>query len=55
MSTQDQINKERDRKIAQNEEQRQMAGTIRVSGWAIFFAIVAGVIVFLVGWAWLHR
>ena len=38
-------NKERNREIAHNEEVRQTTGDIRVSGWAIVFAIIIAVIV----------
>jgi len=55
MSSSDQENKQRDRKIAQNEAERQIIGDIRVSGWAIAFAIIAGVIVVGIVWAWLNR
>ena len=37
--------KERNREIAHNEEVRQTTGDIRVSVWAIVFAIIIGVIV----------
>ena len=55
MSTQGENDKERNQTIARNEEQRQVTGDIRVSAWTIVFAIIAGVIVFFIGWAWLHR
>ena len=55
MSSSDQENKQRDRKIAANEAERQMIGDIRVSGWAIAFAIIIGVIAVAVVWAWLKR
>jgi hypothetical protein len=48
-------NKERNRQIARNEEQRQTVGAVRVSGWAIVFAVIIGVIAFSMGWAWLNR
>jgi Flp pilus assembly protein TadB len=47
--------KERDREIAKNEAERQTTGDIRVSGWTIVFAIIAGCIVFGIAWAWLNR
>ena len=37
-------NKERNREIAHNEEVRQTTGDIRVSVWAIVFAIIIAVI-----------
>jgi len=55
MSSSDQDNKQRNRKIAANEAERQMIGDIRVSGWAIAFAIIIGVIAVGVVWAWLNR
>jgi hypothetical protein len=55
MSPSDQDNKQRNRKIAANEAERQMIGDIRVSGWAIAFAIIIGVIVVGIVWAWLKR
>jgi hypothetical protein len=55
MSSSDQENKQRNRKIAENEAERQMIGDIRVSGWAIAFAIIIGVIAVGVVWAWLKR
>ena len=55
MSTSDQENKQRDRKIAANEAERQMIGDIRVSGWAIAFAIIIGVIAVGLVWARLNR
>jgi hypothetical protein len=55
MSSSDQENKQRNREIAQNEAVRQTTGDIRVSGWAIAFAIVIGVIAVFIVWAWLKR
>ena len=55
MSSSDQDNKQRNRKIAENEAERQMIGDIRVSGWAIAFAIIIGVIAVGIVWAWLKR
>jgi hypothetical protein len=55
MSSSDQENKQRDRKIAANEAERQMIGDIRVSGWTIAFAIVIGAIAVGSVWVWLHR
>ena len=48
-------NKERNREIAHNEAVRQTTGDIRVSGWAIAFAVILGVIVVFIVWAWLKR
>jgi len=47
--------KERNREIAQNEEMRQTVSAVRVSGWAIVFAVVIGVIVVAIVWACLKR
>jgi hypothetical protein len=55
MSSSDQENKQRNRQIAENEAERQTVGDIRVSGWAIAFAIIIGVIAVGVVWAWLKR
>ena len=52
MSDQD---RQRNRKIAENEAERQMVGDIRVSVWAIAVAVIAGLIVFGIAWAWLNR
>ena len=54
MSSSDQ-DKQRNRKIAENEANRQVVGDVRVSVWAIAVAIVAGVIVFGIVLAWLNR
>jgi hypothetical protein len=48
-------NKQRDRKIADNEANREAVSAVRVSSWAIGVAVIAGVIAFGIGWAWLHR
>jgi hypothetical protein len=47
--------KERNREIARNEEQRQTVGAIRVSGWAIVFTIIVAAIAVAVVLAWLNR
>jgi len=54
MSSPDQ-DRQRNRKIAENEAGRQVIGDIRVSVWAIAVSIVAGVVVFGIAWAWLNR
>ena len=48
-------NKQRDREIAHNEAVRQATGAVRVSGWAIVFAIIIGVAAVGIVWAWLSR
>jgi hypothetical protein len=55
MSSSDQENKQRNREIAENEAKREMVSNVRVSTWAIAAAIIAGVIVFGIVWAWLNR
>jgi hypothetical protein len=52
MSDQD---RQRNRKIAQNEAERQMVGDIRVSVCAIVVSVIAGVIAVGIVWAWLTR
>ena len=54
MSSSDQ-NKQRNRKIAENEANRQVVGDVRVSVWAIAVTVIAGLIVFGIVWAWLNR
>ena len=54
MSSSDQ-DKQRNREIAANEAKREVVSNVRVSTWAIVTAIVAGVIVFGIVWAWLKR
>jgi hypothetical protein len=54
MSSSDQ-DRQRNRKIAENEADRQVVGDVRVSVWAIAVSIVAGVIVLGIVWAWLNR
>ena len=55
MSTPDLEEKARNREIAQNEAAREAISAIRVSSWAIAVAVIAGVIVFGIAWAWMHR
>jgi hypothetical protein len=54
MSSSDQ-EKERNREIAQNEAAREAVSAVRVSGWAIAVAVIAGLAVFGIVWAWMHR
>jgi hypothetical protein len=51
----EQNEKERNREIAQNEEQRKAIGAVRVSTWTIIFAIVAGLVVLGLIWPWIRR
>jgi hypothetical protein len=52
MSASDEEKQQRNREIAQNEAVRQNASALRVSGWAIAFAVIAGVVAV---WLWLNR
>ena len=54
MSSSDQ-DRQRNRKIAANEADRQVIGDVRVSVWAIAVTVVAGLIVFGIAWSWLNR
>ena len=47
--------RQRNREIAENEANRQVVGDVRVSVWAVAVAIIAGLIVFGIVWAWLNR
>lgn len=55
MSESDPDEKARNREIAQNEQHRKAVSAVRVSGWAIFIALVIGAIVVGIVWAWTHR
>jgi uncharacterized protein YqhQ len=55
MSSSEQENKQRNREIAHNEAERQSTSAVRVSTWAIVVTVIAGIIVFAIVWAWLHR
>ena len=55
MSSSEQENKERDREIAHNEARRRVVSAVRVSGWAIAVAVIAGLVVFWIAWAWMNR
>jgi hypothetical protein len=55
MSTPDAEEKARNREIAQNEQHRKAVSAMRVSGWAIFIAVVIAAIVVGIVWAWTHR
>jgi heme/copper-type cytochrome/quinol oxidase subunit 2 len=55
MATQEEKNKARNQQIAENEEARQIAGNIRVSLWAIVFAIILVAAAVWTGWGWLHH
>jgi hypothetical protein len=55
MSSSDQDKQQRNREIAQNEAIRQTTSAVRVSSWAIVFAIIVAVVVVGVVWAWLNH
>lgn len=46
----DAANKARNRQIARNEEAKQIAGSVRVSVWAVSAAIAIGIFLFAIGW-----
>jgi len=48
-------NKERSREIARNEEARQIAGSVRVTTWAIAVGLVIGAVVFALIWIVAHQ
>jgi len=54
MSAPDQ-DKQRNRKIAANEAERQAVSAVRVSSWAIAVAVIIAVIVVAIVWAWMKR
>ncbi|HLG81733.1 MAG TPA: hypothetical protein VKY22_12005 [Bradyrhizobium sp.] len=49
------VKQERNRVIAQNEAERQTTGDVRVSAWAIVFAVIAACIAVGIVWVWLNR
>ncbi|HLZ03155.1 MAG TPA: hypothetical protein VKR55_13535 [Bradyrhizobium sp.] len=55
MSSSEQENRERDQKIAHNEAVRRATSAVRISGWAIAFAVIIGAAAVLIVWAWLTR
>jgi hypothetical protein len=50
MTDSSEANKERNREIAQNEEAKQVTGSIRVSISAIVAVVIVGGILFTLGW-----
>jgi hypothetical protein len=48
-------NKQRDRKIADNEANRVAVSGVRVSTWAIAAAVIIALIVLGIAWPWLNR
>lgn len=55
MSTPDAEERARNREIAQNEQHRKAVSAMRVSGWAIFIAVVIAASIAGIVWAWTHR
>ncbi|UGY12100.1 hypothetical protein [Bradyrhizobium septentrionale] len=47
--------KQRNREIAANEAERQAVSAVRVSSWAIGLAVIIGIIVVAIVWAWMTR
>ncbi|UGA41548.1 hypothetical protein HU230_0024560 [Bradyrhizobium quebecense] len=47
--------KQRNRKIAANEAERQAVSAVRVSSWAIGLAVIIGIIAVALVWSWLKR
>ncbi|MGY2808583.1 hypothetical protein [Bradyrhizobium sp. USDA 4506] len=47
--------KQRDREIAANEAERQAVSAVRVSSWAIGLAVILGIIVVVLVWAWMKK
>ncbi|MEN3347532.1 MAG: hypothetical protein V7632_1167 [Bradyrhizobium sp.] len=54
MSAPDQ-DKQRNRKIAANEAEREAVSAVRVSSWAIGLAVIVGVVAVAIVWAWMKR
>ena len=50
MTDTSEASKERNREIAQNEEAKQVAGSIRVSTTAVAIVVIIGGILFTLGW-----
>jgi hypothetical protein len=50
MTNTSEANKERNREIAQNEEAKQVTGSIRVSTWAVAVVVIIGGILVTLGW-----
>jgi hypothetical protein len=50
MTDSSEADKERDRKIARNEEAKQVTGSIRVSASAVAVVVIIGGILFTLGW-----
>jgi len=50
MTDTSEANKERNREIERNEEDKQITGSIRVSTWAVAVVVIIGGILFTLGW-----
>lgn len=50
MTNTSEANKERNREIAQNEEAKQVIGSVRVSIWAVAMVVMIGGALFTLGW-----
>ena len=50
MTDTSEADKERNREIAQNEEAKQVAGSVRVSTTAVAVVVIIGCILFTLGW-----
>ena len=50
MTETSEADKERNREIAQNEEAKQVTGSVRVSTWAVAVVVIVGGILFTLGW-----
>jgi hypothetical protein len=50
MTDTSEADKERNREIAQNEEAKQVAGSVRVSTTAVAVVVIIGGILFTLGW-----
>lgn len=48
-------NKQRNREIAANEAERQATSAVRLSSWAIGLAVIIGIAIVAIVWAWLKR
>jgi hypothetical protein len=50
MTDSSEANKERNREIAQNEEAKQVSGSVRLSSWAVAVVVIIGGILLTLGW-----
>ena len=47
--------RERNREIARNQAAKEAVSAVRVSSWAIALAVMVGVVVLGIVWAWMYR